>query len=58
VRPHQSLGYLTPREFLVRWNSQNKRKPSVTNHVDEYTPETKVFFRYIIPFREPSCWVA
>lgn len=25
VRPHQALGYLTPREFLTRWNSQQKK---------------------------------
>ncbi|HKV06207.1 MAG TPA: integrase core domain-containing protein, partial [Candidatus Acidoferrales bacterium] len=25
VRPHQALGYLTPREFLDRWRSQPKK---------------------------------
>jgi transposase InsO family protein len=25
VRPHQALGYLTPLEFLERWESQQKK---------------------------------
>lgn len=25
VRRHQALGYLTPREFLARWKSQQKK---------------------------------
>jgi transposase InsO family protein len=24
VRPHQALGYLTPQQFLLRWQSQRK----------------------------------
>jgi hypothetical protein len=30
VRPHQSLAYLTPLEFVNRWNSIGERQ-SVTN---------------------------
>ena len=33
VRPHQSLGYLTPQEYITQWRSQRPRKevvPSIT----------------------------
>lgn len=30
VRPHQALGYLTPREFLDQWNQQHSRKEGVS----------------------------
>jgi transposase InsO family protein len=30
VRPHQALGYLTPRQFLDRWNNQHPRKEEVS----------------------------
>ena len=30
VRPHQALGYLTPREFLDKWNQQHARKEEVS----------------------------
>mgnify|MGYP003863094493 CR=1 FL=1 len=30
VRPHQALGYLTPKEFLDQWNQQHARKEVVS----------------------------
>ena len=36
VRPHQSLAYLTPLEFVTRWKTTEERQ-SVTNLLDEYT---------------------
>lgn len=30
VRPHQALGYLTPRQFLDQWNHQHPRKEEVS----------------------------
>lgn len=30
VRPHQTLGYLTPKEFLDQWNQQHARKEVVS----------------------------
>ena len=33
VRPHQSLGYLTPQEYITQWRSQRAGKevvPSIT----------------------------
>jgi transposase InsO family protein len=30
VRPHQALGYLTPRQFLDNWNKQHPRKEEVS----------------------------
>jgi transposase InsO family protein len=30
VRPHQSLGYLTPVEFLSRWNEGSKDREQVS----------------------------
>jgi putative transposase len=30
VRPHQALGYLTPKQFLDQWNKQHPRKEDVS----------------------------
>jgi len=30
VRPHQALGYLTPREFLERWRRSSRRTKEVS----------------------------
>jgi transposase InsO family protein len=46
VRPHQSLAYLTPLEFVTRWKL-HRRKASVTNLLDEYS----VLTRFL-----PSCY--
>ncbi len=37
VRPHQALGYLTPRQFLHYYTQTRERRQSVTNLLDEYT---------------------
>ena len=36
VRPHGSLGYLTPQQFLLRVSSPMKGMKSVTSLLDEY----------------------
>jgi hypothetical protein len=36
VRPHQSLGYLTPDQFLLQ-SSSSERNESVTYPLDEYS---------------------
>ncbi len=30
IRPHQALGYLTPRQFLDQWNQQHSRREEVS----------------------------
>lgn len=36
VRPHLSLAYLTPWEFVTRWKNK-RRKANLPNLLDEYT---------------------
>jgi transposase InsO family protein len=37
IRPHQSLGYLTPLKFLEQWKEDQQKEGGVTNVLDEYT---------------------
>ena len=37
VRPHQTLGYLTPQEFLLKF-AKNERSKTLTYVLDEYIP--------------------
>jgi hypothetical protein len=40
VRPHQALGYLTPKEFLKFYQQNERKGGGVTNHENEYNPLT------------------